>query len=265
MIGDVSTLLLELGLGDSATDSERALAQLCLQRTVAQVVSALLYDPEYKVHTEYYPQGVFNNIVSDGIMEVTSNQAYMRDVGFGSSELQLKHIPIRSITSLWINYEGRSGSVADAFGAAQLKVHGEDFWVNADVSDSETRDVCLDGILRSQGLWPSTPGSVKVTYWAGYKPEELAGNDAVLDASPILAAIYNDAQIKFLKSKTRAKQGRAGFSGPLSGEVLGDYSYKTIGSGMGGALTNLLGSTYNLSGEALDMIQPFIKMDLGIL
>ena len=225
-IVDMSAVLLELGLGETVTDVERALAQACLKKAETAVKKHLRYDPAQATRTEFYPTLDYSREGRHGIWEVTDTVAYQRYLSEASSdELQVKHLPIRSVTDLRVDYDGRFGKQSGAFAAATAWTEGTDFWPNYESQDSDGNTVCTDGIIQSQGRWPIVPGSVKIVYVAGYTHAELHGDDTTIDASSIHEAIVDEATRRFLKIKQRSKKRLAGFAGPLASESLGDYSY----------------------------------------
>src|SRR5690606_32970226 len=99
-----------------------------------------------------------------------------------SSELQLTHLPIREFDEngengidLRIDYDARSGTRSGSFAVDTKKEEGIDFWPNYDAHDVVGRRICTDGIIRSEGRWPSVSGSIKVIYVAGYTSDEFRG------------------------------------------------------------------------------------------
>lgn len=224
-IVDISEVILMLGLESSVTERQRAVIQSLIASAEGAIKRHLKYDPVYAQRTEYYPMMDTATNSRDSIWEVNATHAYERYLSDASSdELQIQHIPIRSITSLKIDYDGRSGTRPDSFGSDTLKILGEDYWPNFDSVDSDGDRVCKDGIIKSVGLWPNVAGSVQVIYYAGYKEAELRGTDSKIDASPIHEATMDEVVRRFHKMMSRSK-GRAGFGGPLTSENLGDYSY----------------------------------------
>lgn len=229
----LTTLLTHLGIGETATELETTIARSSLVRAEGAVIRALRYDPVMKVRTEFYPNQA-QYFQYEGVWEANQSQAYLRTVNTGASdELQVCGLPVREADTndenqidLRIDYDGRSGTRSGSFGDATIKVEGTDFHPNYDLIDSGGRKVCRDGIIRSLGLWPQTPGSVKITYVAGYTADELAGTDSVIDASPIQEAVLDEATRRFHLAYSRMKKTNVGFSGgPFSSEKLGDYSY----------------------------------------
>ena len=128
---DISEVLLELGLSSSVTEEERAVTQASITRAEGAVRACLLYDPAYAERTEYYPQESTNTSNRASIWEVNDTIAYQRSSASGqTTELQLRHIPIRAIGSLYIDYDGRFGTRSGSFGVDTLKVLGNDYWAN---------------------------------------------------------------------------------------------------------------------------------------
>jgi hypothetical protein len=244
----------------SLTDAEKAIVGASLVSAYSAIKTHLHYDPVQELRTEYYPQLDLGPTGGMALWEVNSTQAYLRrGVGAGVDELQLGTIPIRSITSLRIDYDGRSGMRSGAFPDESEKTEGEDFWRNVDMLDSENNPVSRDGILRSHGLWPVTPGSVKIIYTAGYSTAELRGEDALIDASSIREVLIDETIRRTHRYMTRAKKS-AGFTGPLASESMGDYSYSVNTQ----AATGLVG-TSDLAGLTVEKLMPFMRYDLGVL
>lgn len=259
-IADISEVLLQLGLSNSVTETERAIAQEAIRVATGAIVHYLQYDPSQATHIEFYPQADFRRSGREQIWEVNDTSAYVRQLAEAvTDELQLKHIPVRSITSLKIDYDGRFGKRAGSFGISTLKIEGADFWLQSESLDSNDNPVCNDGIVRSEGRWPDVPGSVKIEYVAGYTDKELHGQDTSIDASPILDAVIDESVRRVLKVNSRMKK-RIGFVGPLTSENLGDYSY-TVESGV---FDRLVGGGMDLLPETEHKLAKFIKYDLGV-
>jgi hypothetical protein len=256
-IADISEVLLELGLSSSSTEEERAVVSQAIARAEASVNHHLRYDPVQRMRTEYYPQQVLSYQPREGVWEADANQAYLRDLSEAStSELQLKHIPIRSIASLHIDYDGRGGAQVGSFAAETLKVEGTDYWPNYDGVDSGGSKLCKDGILRSIGRWPQTPGTVKVVYMAGYTAAELRGQDLVVNAGQIVEAVVVEACRRVRRMFAMKKRTGAGFApGIVTSESLGDYSYSIDAS----SASRLTSGSSDLSAEAVDLLSGFVN------
>ena len=251
---DVSELVLELGLSATVTDEERAILLTAITRAEGAVKRFLGYDPVRQERTEFYPQQNFSQQGAPTVWEVEGSQAILRQlVEASTNELYIRHIPIRSVATLHIDYDGRSGTTVGAFAAETLKVEGSDFWPNYDMLDSDGNGVCRDGILRSVGSWPTTPGTVRIKYTAGYTQEELHGQDATIDASPILDAVIEESARRVRRAiLIYKKKTAAGFAGPFTSESLGDYSY----SADAGGVSELMG-TADLLARTTDKLSDY--------
>lgn len=264
IIGD-ELVMLELGLSSSPTDEERAIVQQAVVKAEGAVMKFLGYDPSQQSRTEFYPQINLSPSGGDSVWEATDTEAYERRISSSATdELQLKHIPIRSTPAidLRIEYDGRFGTKAGSFAAASQKVEGTDWWCQYDSLDSSGNKICSDGILRSVGLWPSEPGAVKVVYTAGYSSAELEGQDLIVDASPIMDAIVEEALRRAKKVLVLwKKNSRTGHNaGVITSEGLGEYNYSLST----GAVDKML-SAGGLSLESREKLQPFAMMNLGVM
>lgn len=223
-IVDTSEVLINLGLAETVTENERSVVQSAITRAEGAVKRYIGYDPVQRTRTEYYPQADLGGSYGEGTWIVEGNSAVLRSNSRAStSELFVQHLPIRSISSLAIDFDGRSDTQANAF--TDVKTEGTDFWPNYGKVDSSGNQVCLDGIIRSIGRWPTNPNTVKIVYTAGYTEDEFHGQDEILDASPIWDAVLSESIRRAKQAFAQAKQ-RFGFApGMLGGERLGDYSY----------------------------------------
>ena len=254
---DASEVLLEIGLSASATDEEKAIVNSAVVRATGNVKRHLMHDPTRVTRTEFYPQADYDMLNRYGRWESEGGSAVFRRMSsVGASELYVQHIPIRSITNLWLDRDGRSGTREDAFNADTLQIEGENFWANYDGQDSEGDSICRDGIIRSYGRWPTTPGTVKLEYVAGYTAAELHGQDAVIDASPIVSVTIDEAVRMARKAFINRKSGAGWLAGPLQSEKLGDYSY-TVGSA---ALDKMFGGTHDLMPESKIALGPYMPV-----
>lgn len=268
-IADESMLLLELGLSGSSTDEEKALVRAALSYAEGNIIKYLRYDPVQRVRTEFYPQLAASSLGVSGAWEVAGNTAYFRRTDAVSVySLQLKHLPIRSTDSdaansidVRVDYDGRFGAKSGAFAVSTQKTEGSDFWPSYDGIDSNGIAFCKDGQLNSIGIWPEEPGSVKVTYVAGYTYEEFAGSDSVLDASPIQWACIREAARYVKEALIKKKSSTLGWiPGILMSERLGDYNYK-----ISPALANtLFGGIYGLLPESKESLSEFVNYGLNL-
>ena len=254
----MSEVLLECGLSASVTDEERALVNQAITKAEGAVKRHLHYNPVQATRTEYYPQQNLNRQNKFARWESEGNQAILRRTPeVATSELQLLHLPVRSITTVHVDFDGRSGTASGAFGDDTLKAEGTDFWANYDMEDSDGEKVCMDGILRSIGAWPVTPGTVKVVYVAGYTEAEFHGQDTSIDVTPIWEAALNEACMRLRKALSLKKKTGVGFvAGSVTSEKLGDYAY-TLGSSPL-SMEKAIGGSSSLSMESRSLLAPYI-------
>ena len=244
----------ELGIPTTQTTEEQTLTARMIIRAEGAVRRYLGYNPVRASRTEYYPMKNYG-LGMGGVWEANATQAYLRElVTEVSSELQLKHIPIRSMTSVAIDYDGRSDSGSGAF--TDTKTEGTDYWPNYDGIDADSAQFCSDGILRSIGTWPSTPGSIKVVYTAGYSSSEFQGQDDAIDGSPIWETTLVEVARRVKGVLATKKSSALGFvAGVIEAERMGDYNYKV------GAKTaeRLFGGLYDLLPESQERLSDFVN------
>lgn len=254
---DRSEVLLELGLQDSSTSREDAIVDRAIQRAIGAVRNFLRYDPIQATRTEYYPTMDSRAFGERAMYDIQGNQAHLETyAGDSLNELQLRHLPIRRITELYIDYDGRFGAGSGKFGAGTLKTEGEDFYPAYDQHDSSGNKVCNDGILHSQANWPVEAGTVKVVYVAGYSDEELRGQDSVIDVSPIHFAAFAEAVRRSIAGFTVHGKSTRGFKpGPILSERAGDYSVTFDST----TAQRLYSSSTELTGESREQLQPYVN------
>jgi hypothetical protein len=266
ILGSAEVLSIEdiyalLEVNAALTDAEKVVVQQSMVAAWGAIRRYLGYDPVIEQRTEFYPQMDFSSLGGGSRWESNDTHAYMRQTNGGAcNQLQLSHIPVRSIVSLRIDYDGRGGSRSGSFGDATEKTEGVDFWRNTDTLDGEGEPMSRDGILFSHGLWPLVPGSVKITYLAGYRATELRGEDAITDASLIRESLIDETIRRLHRNESRAKRSATGFSGPLTSENLGDYSYSVDST-----VRNELVAGGDLSKVNCQRLEMFRRCDLGVL
>lgn len=255
----IDDLMLELGITGTATAEEVAVCYLALKNAEGAVSRYLRYDPVYRSRTEYYPQSNKSMHITEQVWESYSGQAVLRNYGHGwGTELQVQHIPIRSVASLYIDYDGRSGARPGSFAAETLKTQGTDYWPNWDGQDSSGNRICRDGLLRSEGTWPESPGCVKMTYTAGYTATEFSGDDTAVNARPIYEAILTEAARRAKRTLMGRKKTGVGFiEGTITMERLGDYMYSTGGSAQ--SRDGTFGNTYDILAATREILNDFVN------
>ena len=239
-----------LGLAASITDADRGLIELLLPMVDGAIKTALHYDPIQKEHIEWYPRVRIDLSQSEGTWDSDGTKAYWQSYSALDDCLQLEHLPVRSIGEVKVDYNGGFGQKANTFGNDTIQTAGTDYF------QDQIRDgLNMTGHLYSRTGWPAEPGSVKVTYTAGYSNDEFAGRASTsIDASPIKHAALITILKAFKSFKANQKQGSAGFvAGQITSESLGSYSYQIDGDGAG----MLTGFQVSISPEADELLQKF--------
>lgn len=215
-------------LGEDSSDNN-AIITLSIRRAEGAVRRYLRYDPVKRSRTEYYPQMSSRDNPGKVLEATESSAVFTNPETVRGAELQLLHIPVRTDTAidLRVDYDARAGTKSGAFADSTQKVEGTDYWANYDGQDSNGDKICRDGIIRSFGLWPIQPGSIKVVYTAGYSSGELKGTDSVIDASPVWDAVLDEAVNRARKAILMKKSAILGYTaGPKIEERMGDYRYR---------------------------------------
>ena len=261
---DISEALLRVGLSGAVTNEERAVVHHAIRGACGAVRRFLGYDPAHGTKTEFLPLMDGSRRAGNLDWELSGNRAVLTEQNFtGRRELQLRHLPVRSITNIWQNESGRSGQGgAEPYGDDDLLVSGEDYWIGFDGVDAAGNSFSRAGLVHGLSSWPTVPGSIKATYVSGYTAAELRGEDPALDASPLLYATLEEIARRALRDfEVRKKAGSIGWTpGQVTSERLGDYSYTLGGtSGGGTAGDRRTGGVYDLLPESKEALRDFMN------
>lgn len=250
-------------LGETGSDYDTVIT-LSIFRAEGAVRRFLKYDPVRRSRTEYYPQSASRDQPGKVLEATETSAVFTSPETVRGSELQLMNIPVRTNVAiqLFVDYDARAGTKANAFPASTEKTEGTDYWANYDSQDSDGNKVCRDGIIRSFGLWPIEPGSIKVVYTAGYTDNELRGQDSVIDASPIWDAALDEAVNRARRAIVQQKSATLGYAaGPKIEERLGDYRYR-ISDRLSRELFGV--RAFSLFPENIDKLQEFVHMGFDL-
>lgn len=247
-IADISEVLLDANLSSGPTEWERAFANTAIDRAEAAVCRFLGYDPVRRTRTEYYPQFEPQGGKREFVWEAGGGYAYPREVAeTATAELLVRHLPIRSITSVHVDYDR-------VFPAGSEWTLDTDYRLDADQLDDDGNK--MGTLLRAMSSWPSAAGTVKIVYEAGYSAAEFHGQKNLVNATPILEAVVDEAVRRMLKVINRGKRTGTGWvGGPLTSESLGDYSYSVDAS----LMQKLIGTSADLMRETHVKLQPFVN------
>lgn len=143
----------------------------------AAVKRFLTYDPEQATHVEFHPELNPKPLYgeSDFVNSYDKIGSYIAQVNRGgrvNSVLQLKHIPVRTITSVYENVVAfTTGNPEGDFPAASLLPAS---YYRLDISESQLS--WTGHLFRNYGNWLGEARTVKVTYVSGLTALELASS-----------------------------------------------------------------------------------------
>lgn len=133
--------------------------------------------------------------------------------------LRLPEFPARSITNIWVDLGAMAGqATGDTFTSDALLTAGDDYALDM----NESGLAWFGHVLRKGTKWSTDPGSIKVTYVAGWSDDELAGNvsDMRLDASAIKMGTLIEIADDFFEALS---QQTSGGTGEIAAESLEGY------------------------------------------
>lgn len=246
------------GFTSSITDLHRALFEIMLPMIDGAVEQVLHYNPTYATVSEWYPLNSRGASPGIGVWQTNGQRAYLESSQLGEV-LQLRRLPVRSISEIRVDTNGGFGQKAGTFGDATIWAAGTQYF-----QELLSQGYNATGHVFSETGWPSEPGTIKVTYRGGYSDAELAGRatqgpqtgDTALNASQIKKAALLTLVKLFKTAVAHAKQNLAGVvAGPLASESLGSYSYSTHSA----IVSALVGMKASVPAEALDDLGPFIN------
>jgi hypothetical protein len=250
-----------LGL-TTIVDLDRALIEMLLPKIDAAIASEIKYDPQYKQYVEWYPRMELMNVAGqEGVWDTSGKTAFFGTINRAST-LQLAALPVRKIDEVRVDYIGGFGQKANSFTDDKVWALGTQWW-----QDLTAQGKNETGHVFSIGGWPREPGSVKVTYWAGYSEDELLGRasqgpnngDVAINASGIKNAAMLTMVKAFKTVKAHGLQGRAGMAaGPITSERLQDYQYSTSE----GLISAVAGMQISVPSEAKQNLAPFVHFGL---
>lgn len=215
MIARPAEILAYLGRSD-ASESDLALVNM-LQPLVEQSLKAWLgYSVEYAEHTLYLPHEAHTQTGDDVFAGILDGRVYYTPVGDCRRELYLPELPVRGVSELRIDLAGNFGQTPGSFSGGSL-TEGVQFYREIDESG-----LCRSGKLICPMGWPTAPGSVQVTFAAGYTREELDGHSSVPAAAQ--AATIKFAAILAVSHYFRQQAAQDNNGGMVVSESLAGWS-----------------------------------------
>ena len=233
-----SECLKYLGKAATASDAELGLLQLIKPLVERSVRRWLGTEVTQGTYTEFFPRANALNL---------RNPA---DGNYGKL-LRLNHYPVTSIASINEDRAGRSGFKSGQFAASSLLTEGDDYYLDASQASFSASGM----VVRLTTQWPAEPGSIKVTYTAGWTAEQLDGDvtDVAQDATDIKLAVIKTVAEAY--NETVQQQSSGGSSGgAIKSERLGDYAVEYDVSSVGAAVM--------IPEDARQLLKPFRRRPL---
>jgi hypothetical protein len=157
--------------------------------------------------------------------------------------LQLKHTPVRSVTSVHETGVPGGGGWPDT-----TLLNPADYWL-----DAEEEGLSRSGLIyRAWGGWLTVPRNIRVIYVGGWTPEELEGEAQVVKLAVKQTAVklFREAEAYFDNAS-----GGAGV-GPLTSEAIMGWSMGFDAE----SLRELVGMRNDLPTSAKVLLSPFVNM-----
>lgn len=228
----ISEAIASLGLGSTLTLAQRGQLTSLHRRAERTIRRYLGFGVTQATYTHYLPR--------------VDPWGVARDLVDGNRVLVLPERPVRSITNLYEDTAAKYGQQSGSFPASSELTIGEDFY----------SEEVLDGfnphgrLIREVSTWYAEPGTIKVTYVAGWSAGELSGDvsDPTLDAGAIADAVLLTIH------KEWSQQQREADGGAIKSERLADHSYTLDAMASG--------PTVHLTPQVKDMLARFRKVSI---
>lgn len=209
MIVEPEEVRLTLGVASSGED---AAALERVHRRVERLVKDFVgYDVEQATKVEILPPadvtaGLYDPLVGYG--------AAGADL-YGSEILHLRHWPVRSITSVAYDPSGQFAGGQSTYDATSYRL------------EISSPGLSTSGRLVNLGGWPLEPGTLKVTYVAGWSADELGDVASVFQTAVLQAVAQNFNQ----QVANRAASHTAG-TGAVNSETTDGQTFQFARAGL---------------------------------
>ncbi len=204
-------------LGVDADDPLVPFLRPMVERAVEQVVG---WEIEQASHTRYYPKTEKGGESEPYFPGVFGGQP---QIGGQTYCIFLDHKFVRTTNlEVWEKSGAYFGQAATFDADSKLTI-GTHYVLDMDGSDAVSESGCL---RRLSAYWPTTPGSVKVTYTAGFSSTELKGSASTWDASDLRYATLMTLQQAYNQVMTHQRDADTGRRGLITAESIEGYSYQ---------------------------------------
>jgi hypothetical protein len=263
-------LSIAIGLSDVPTSGStiETLANRAIAASIQAVKDFCRNDIEYAQHTEYYPTGTEGHgsrCFSDALMFDRGSSSRYSETSRFNSVIQLKNTPVYTNSLLvYEQADARYGQTQNSFGDSTLLTVGLDYYldINAIISvptynpvdgsiSNVSTPVSYTGHLYRNGSWPRESGSIKVTYFGGWRFQPLAALFNPGASPPSYATIKEAVLITATKAYREMSSLAKNESGPKTSENIGQYSYSIDSS----LLQRMLGLQVTVPESAVQLLR----------
>ena len=259
-----------LGLAGTASQADRGLIEMLMNMVDSSIKTFLGWSVIYQQYTHLLPDVDLYNVAAYGNawpygepFDVMNGRIAMSYGGIPDI-IQVPEIPLRSITSMKVDYAAAGGQASSNFSAATQLTLGTDYYVQYDAPDigqvvPYQSGVCWAGHIRRWlgGIWPARAQTCLVQYYAGVTPDELDG--VVSFPSRRITSIKQAAMLATMLAYKEIKAwggGSSGTSGPVIAERLADYSVTYSEA----AINAAVGMMGELPFKVQNLLRPFQRI-----
>lgn len=225
------------------------LLTMCQRFTESQARKYVAHGIAQATYTEYQRKNDIGYIPTTDEINVIGDTVYLgRSYARFGEYLQLDNAFVRSVTSVYEDLAAFFGQGSSDFAAGTLLTAGTDYFMELDKSG-----MCRSGrLVRVYRHWSSRPGTIKITYVAGFTSAELDD-----EYSFVKEALLQDMMQKF--QYVRSQQGTSVTgAGPIVQESIGGGEYVVKYADLS-ASRSVISS---LSPMAKAKLQPIVRINL---
>lgn len=247
----IEEIIAYLGLGATLSDADQGLLTMLkghVEDAARRYVRHGITQPTTS-YVEYHPRSD-RAAFGEEILSLSGTTVTLNRQSDNGHVIVLGNGFVRSITTVYEDFDAYFGQDASDFAAATLLTSGSDYYLLTENTVGGTALSKSGMLIRRSGNWPNRAGTVKVTYVAGFTAAEL--DDQFRD---IKLAIMEEVVNTFKIAKSRAGVDPGG--GPVESFSIGgqvSISYDT---------SSTMTSQFGLSKMALARLRPYrhLKMD----
>jgi len=160
-----------MSVGATISDANRGLLTMLIPMVENAVRAYLRHDitQPTSAYVEFYPQYERDAHEDYSFLAISDDKVYY-DTGTDSGRLlYLNNLFVRSITEIREDEDARFGQGSSDFAASSILTAGTDYYMQLDSAGMSKYGI----VHRVNRDWSTLPGTIKVTYVAGWTADEL--------------------------------------------------------------------------------------------